>query len=299
MLTQTQAREYNRFKKLGLFLEAEGAVYSSFIPFATEVTNFGNNFGILENLITDKTENATGVTTDKTTLKHQVATSLALVCRKTRSYALSFNVPELAAQTNTFDDKIFRMKDADILGYATSIVNLLTPLLTNEDYIPYGITAASLEAITEQAASFSNLIGVARQSDSGNTVANTAIDNAIDALRTNITHFDLLIDEFEAANPGFVQGYHINSAVDNAGIRHSGIEGVVRNINGQAIANAVIQLDGTSKKDVSDLMGIYRLDRITPDDYMINVSASGYTSQQVVHHISRGKIDELDFSLAV
>ena len=46
-------------------------------------------------------------------------------------------------------------------------------------------------------------------------------------------------------------------------------------------------------------MGIYRLDRITPDDYMINVSASGYTSQQVVHHISRGKIDELNFSLAV
>jgi hypothetical protein len=112
-------------------------------------------------------------------------------------------------------------------------------------------------------------------------VANTAIDNAIDALRTNITHFDLLIDEFEANNPGFVQGYHINSSVDNAGIRHSGIEGTVRNINGQAIANAVIQLDGTSKKAVSDLMGIYRLDRITPDDYMVNVSASGYTSQQV------------------
>jgi hypothetical protein len=108
MLTQTQAREYNRFKKLGLFLEAEGTVYSSFIPFATEAINFGNNFEILENLIPDKTENATGVTTDKTTLMHQVATSLALVCRKTRSYALRFDQPQLAAQTNTFDDKIFQ-----------------------------------------------------------------------------------------------------------------------------------------------------------------------------------------------
>lgn len=150
-----------------------------------------------------------------------------------------------------------------------------------------------------QATNFNNLIGVARQSDSGNTVANTAIDNAIGLLRINIQHFDLLIDEFEAENPGFVQGYHINSTIDRVGIRHSGIEGIVRNISGQAIAHATVQLDGTDKSAVTDLMGVYRLDRVTPDDYMVIVSATGYTAQQLVHHISRGRIDELDFHLAV
>jgi hypothetical protein len=38
---------------------------------------------------------------------------------------------------------------------------------------------------------------------------------------------------------------------------------------------------------------------VAPDDYVVNVSASGYTSQQRVHRISRGKMDELDFHLAV
>jgi len=298
MLTQTQAREYNRFKTLGMYLGAQSAVYASYAPFANEVTDFGTNFQNLESLIPGKTENATGVTTDKTELKHQVSAGLALICRKTRAYALRYNLPELAAQTNTYDAKIFKMKDADILGYATSIVNLLTPILTDANYIPYGVTADSLTAISDLATSFNELIGVAKQSDSGNTVANAAIDNAIDALHDNILHFDLLIDEFEADNPGFVQGYHINSSVDKVGIRHSGIEGTIRNTSGQAIANATVQLNGTTKTTVTDLMGAYRLDRVTPDDYMVNVNAPGYTPQQLVHHISRGRIDELDFQLA-
>jgi hypothetical protein len=299
MLTQTQAREYNRFKKLGTYFAAESTIYSSFVPFAEEVANFGSNFENLENLIPDKTEIGSGITTDKTSLKREVAIATALVCRKTRSYALRFDLPELAAQTNTYDAKIFKMKDADIMGYATSVVHLLTPLLTDTNYVPYGVTVSSLDAISELATNFNNLIGAAQESDSGNTIANTAINTTIDLLRTNITHFDLLIDEFETSNPGFVQGYHINSSVDNVGVRHSGIEGTVRNSNGQAVVNATVQLDGTTKKAVTDLMGLYRIDRVTPDDYLVNVSADGYTPQQVMHHISRGKMDELDFHLVI
>lgn len=107
------------------------------------------------------------------------------------------------------------------------------------------------------------------------------------------------MDEFETDNPGFVQAYRINSSVDNVGVRHSGIEGTVRNSSGGVIAHATIQLDGTDKKAITNLQGIYRLDRVAPDDYVVNVSASGYTSQQMVHRISRGKMDELDFYLAV
>ncbi|HEY9363030.1 MAG TPA: hypothetical protein VIQ00_07205 [Chitinophagaceae bacterium] len=32
---------------------------------------------------------------------------------------------------------------------------------------------------------------------------------------------------------------------------------------------------------------------------MVLVSATGYTSQQVAHHINRGRIDELNFQLAL
>jgi hypothetical protein len=228
-----------------------------------------------------------------------MATATALVCSKTRAYALRFQQPELAAQMDTSATRIFKMKDADILGYATSVVNLLTPLLPEEDYIPYGITAASLDAITGMAIRFNNLIGVVRQTGSNNTIVNTEIDKTIDRLHTNIQHFDLLAGEFESTNHGFVQGYYINSSADNVGIRHSGIQGMVRDGGGKPIVNATIQLEGTDKKAVTNLAGVYHLDHVRTDDYMVIVSATGYTSQQVAHHINRGRIDELNFQLAV
>ncbi len=47
------------------------------------------------------------------------------------------------------------------------------------------------------------------------------------------------------------------------------------------------------------LLGVYRLDSVMPDDYVVHVSTRGYTLQQAVHRISRGKMDVLDFHLAV
>jgi len=45
--------------------------------------------------------------------------------------------------------------------------------------------------------------------------------------------------------------------VDKVDIRHSGIEGTVRNSSGQPFANATIQGNGTAKTAVTDLMGVY------------------------------------------
>ena len=298
MLSQQQGREYNRFKKLELFFDAFTSNYASFAPFATEVNAFNTNFHNLERIVPGKTADATGITSNKAGLKHDLAKDIALVCRKTRAYALRFGQPELAAQTNTWTEKIFSMKDADIMSYSTSVVNLLTPLLANPDYIPYGVTAASLEAITTLSTSFDQLIGKARQSENVNTTVNTAINKAIHLLHDNITHMDLLVDEFEASDPAFVQGYHINSSIDNVGVHHSGIRGTVRNMGGEPVAHVTVALEGTAKTALTDLMGVYRLDRVSPGDYHVNVSAAGYASKTVVHHISSGRIDELDFSLA-
>ena len=299
MLSRIQAREYNRFKKLEDFFKTEMAIYASFAPLATEVTAFTNNLNHLGELIPVKAETTVGITADKTILKRELASATALVCWKTKAYALRFSQPELAAQMSTSATTIFKMKDADVMGFATSIVNLLTPLLPDAAYVPYGITSTSLDTITVMATNFNNFIGMVRQTDTNSTIANTAIDKVITLLQTHIRHFDLLIGEFENTSPGFVQGYYINSSPDNVGIRHSGIEGVVRDAHGQPIANATIQLEDTDKKVVTNLAGAYRLDHVRAGDYMVIVSASGYTSQQVAHHINRGKIDELNFQLAL
>ena len=301
MITQEQSREYTRCTKLNQFLNQNETVYNSFEPFADEVTDFDTNLASFTNLIPDKNGDNTGITTGKTELKRSIADALGLICRKTYSYALINNNPQLAAQVNTRPDKIFKMRDADLLGYVTDIGQLITPLLTDAGYMKYGVTAAQLTDIVANATAFNSMIGKADVANSDNTVANAAIDTIIDALRLNIKHMDLLVDEFETANPGFVHGYHINSEVGETGIRHSGIDGYVRTggATGTPVSNATIALQNTTKSAVTDLNGYYRLERVDADDYMVVCNAAGYTSQSKLHHVSRGRIDEMDWMMVV
>jgi hypothetical protein len=113
----------------------------------------------------------------------------------------------------------------------------------------------------------------------------------------NIKQFDLLKDEFAIANPDFVQGYTINSAIDKTGTRHSGIEDTVTAKAGNTISGATARLDGTKKTAITDLNGHYRIDRVKTDDYTVICSAPEHSTQTIKHHITRGRIDELNFVL--
>jgi hypothetical protein len=296
MLTIDQSREYNRFKKLKTFFDGQTTVIATYVPFHTEVTGFNNNFATLEGFIPDKNATGTGITTNKTDLKHSVADRLAIICTTTKAYALKYDSQQLAAEMNFRANEMFKLKDADFLPFVLHMQSLITPLIVDVNYTPYGVTNEMIAGIVTDAQIFNNLIGLADVETSGNTVADENINAAIKALQNNVVQFDLLVDNFLAINPGFVSGYHINSAADNTGVRHSGIEGVVT-ANGQAVAGAVIKLADTTKTATTDLYGHYSLIRVSTGDYSIEVHAPGFASKTFVVHINRGRVSTLDFEL--
>src|SRR5437868_2627024 len=100
MLSQDQSREYTRFKKLSTFFDLNGSAISTYVPFQQEVVSFNNNLEDLDGLIPAKDGTATGITVGKTTLKHNVADKLAVICTTTRAYALKYGNTQLAAEMN-------------------------------------------------------------------------------------------------------------------------------------------------------------------------------------------------------
>jgi hypothetical protein len=191
---------------------------------------------------------------------------------------------------------IFRLKDADLLPFVSHARGLITPLLTNVDYIPYGVTASALEDIVTDAQKFNDLIGVANVDTSGNTVANKNINAAIKKLQGNVAQFDLLIGYMASANPDFATGFRINSAIDSTGVRHTGVEGLVT-YNGVPLAGAIVKLANTTKTVITDINGFYSLIKVMPGDYSVEVSANGHGGKAVIQRIARGKITKLDFEL--
>jgi hypothetical protein len=296
MLTLSQSREYNRFKKLKEYFDVNSSVIEEYPPFANEVTSFNGNFEILEELMPGKNSTGKGITASKTTLKRSVADKLAVICTTTKAYAVKFNNGALAQQMNFRSNDIFKLKDADLLAFVLHVQELITPLLENADYIPYGVTADVLTAIVQDAQSFNGLIGQANVEASGSAVANKKINGVIKKLQSNIAQFDLLIGFFTGRNDGFVEGYRINSSVDNSHVRRSGIEGYVTN-NGIPVAGAVVKITKSRKTVVTDTNGYYSLVKVMPGNYSVEIVANGHGGKTVAYRVARGKISKLDIEL--
>lgn len=105
-----------------------------------------------------------------------------------------------------------------------------------------------------------------------------------------------MIAYFTGKNADFAAGYRINSAIDNTGIRHTGIEGFVT-ANGVPVAGAKVKLANGKKTVVTDLNGYYSLIKVVPGNYTVEVEANGHGSKTVVYRINRGKVNKLDFEL--
>ena len=295
MLTNYQLEEYRRFKTLKEWfaLPPNFAIYTTYAPFAAEVGTYTANFAILDALVPNKDVVTEGITADKLALKHQGANTLAVIMDKTRAYALHYNFAALAAQMQTNAGDIFQTNDEDYQAYFISITNSInTTAMPDPNYAQYGVAAGDITAVLAIATSFNTLIGQAKNLASTATAANTDINAAIKTLRTSITQFDLLIGHFLQTNTDFVIQYNINSAVDNSPIRHTGIEGIIRDgATTNPLSGVTVKLLGTNKSAITDLMGHYSIIRVKTGDYQVECSYPGRTTQTHVFHIRRGHIE--------
>ena len=295
MLTQTQSNETARFNKMGIFFGKQSTVIATYEPFQTQVTGFVIDLAYLNSLTPGKNTVATGVTDGKTLDKETIAISLSHVCQKTRAFAIVTGNTMLMAQMKASKSSILAMKETDIMGYVTTIVGLVTPLLTLPLFIPYGITTASLAATTTLSVTYNGLIGKASEDESSNAIANDKIDVQIKKMQLEKDTMDLLLSEFQVANPDFVAGYKLNSKTINIGVHHSGITGFVTDsVTHAGIGDAVVQLAGTQKIDLTNLLGEYSIVVVAPKLYTVTVTALGYITQSKVFKIERGVISEFD-----
>jgi len=293
MLTLHQSNEYNRHKTLSdLFITPTNAtIINTFQPFKTLVADHAANLGILEGLVPNKDLITNGITSNKSTLKHKIADTLALYCCKTRAFALLNNHFDLAEALKTRSDIISRMKDADILPFVQHAVSLINPYISDVAFTPYGITAALLTSLTTDATTFKNSIGIADSTASISNVANVNINATLKKLSDDIDLFDLLINHFQTSNPDFVKAYHITSSLSSIGIHHTGIEGTVTDAANKPLAGATVKIIGTNKVTQTDLNGNYTLIRVKAGEAQLEISQPGYKTSANLHQFTRGHID--------
>jgi len=298
MLNLDQSNEYRRFVQLdNLFgLSTNKPIFEPYLPFKQNVAIFTGHFIDFDKLIPDKGVLTTGLTEGKLEIKEGLAKAFALICSKTKEFALKSDNTSLEAEMNVTESDIIHMKEADILPFVSNTIDTITPFLTNVAYIPYGITAIFLATQFTNATNFNDQIGAARAIIITDNIANKNINKAIKVLQTDLNSFDLLINQFLDTNPNFVAEYHKNATIIHTGIHHSGIQGKVTEAEtGVVIFGATIRIIGLTKVAVTNLLGNYSIISVQAKDYQIQVGAPGFVSQTVIHHIFSGSIGVLNF----
>ncbi len=300
LLNGYQGREFNRAQKLALFYDEQNKVYILYPPFAEQVSLFQSYNQQLMDFISGKGINGEGITKGKDNLKKDIATMGNTICTRVAAYASKIGDIELQTAIYHRSSQIKRLKDGDVLGFTNYLVLIVTPLLAEEQFQPYAVTKEMLDKITATAQEFTGKIGKASIEKNKSTYASKTINDLLKKIAGTVVQFNWLINFFEEKYPAFAEGYYKAAAIDNTGIHHSGIRGVVKNsATGAPIEGATITLKikKSTKTTDTDLEGAYEIIKVQRGKCKLTITAPGCDSQEMIITILRGKILELNFEM--
>ena len=297
-ITKELEQEYNRNKALKLFFANNQAKVDAFLPLKARQTLFLLHLSKFEDLIPKKNVTTKGITIDKAGLKEDVVQAYAPICLTTRSFALKYELDDLAANMNFPESKIRRMADGEVYPFAeatnTFITNLAVP---HANWVDYDITATVLSDALGIAASFRDLISAAKNVDDNVAAVVIGLEERNQDLREDVDDFTLLMSRYKKTDKDFFNSFESAKKIDDIGVHHSGIEGTITH-NGAPVNEAVVTcVQIPTKKDKTDVLGHYEITHITPGSYEFTFSHAIHGSKTIIVKIEKGKIKTVDVTL--
>lgn len=298
ILNGNQSRQYKRSITLDVCFTRYNEIIHEYPPFSDEATLFTQNNKRLVDLVSGKDVDGKGITTDKDKLKKLFAMKCAIICTRATAYAVKIGDNNLRNAVFHSESDVYRSKESDVLGFANRLSETITPLFSNDTFNRYAVTKDMLTEVVEMATKFNSTIGQATIVNSGSTYASKAINEVLALIRTNVKQFSMLINFFEEKHPGFVTDYYTAAAINDSGIHHNGIAGIITNAaTGEAISGATVIGEGKNKIAFSNLVGDFKLAKIRSGLRRFTFTCPGYESQTITVKLSRGKTEECNVSL--
>lgn len=298
MLNDVQSRSYERSQKLHLYLNENGPVYSSYVPFNKEVQNFTFNFNSYREFTIKKNTNGAGLTQEQKELKNRIAVQAGDICATAAVYAEQYNHPMLAAAMRITKSTVLAQKDPDVYGLVQDVVNALQPHFSDPHFLEFDITASALGDLMNDATIFRDNIKKSSVVENGGSLANQKINEIIKLLDKNVKTFDRLINKFSAAHPDFVAGYRINAALENAPVRNTGVEGIITGATtGKPVAGALVSIPQRRKQAMTDKDGKYSIISMYAGAYEMEITAPGFDTKTIAVQVNRGKVAPMNIAL--
>lgn len=299
ILNAVQERQNVRDVNLRDFLTEKKKEYEARMPFKEVVDILLGNIALIDPLASDKGNKGVPATKSKQSIKNSLSADVNEICTNTTAYARSIGDENLLYAVRYRASDIKYAKDGDVRPIVTIIIDAITPILSEPAFMEYEITDSTLSDLGKKADNFNSSRGKAAVLDTDSSIANKDIDKIQKDIRRNVSDLNLLITWFDKKNPAFAEGFRMRTPIDNSGIRHSGVYGIIKNSNGALVDDASITLKGkkNTKTAATNDDGAWEIVKFVSGKAKLTVSAPGCETMVIPVTITRGKIIELNITL--
>ncbi len=288
-------QEYNRNKVVKKYFADNQTKTDAYGPLKNRNEQFILHLGEFEDLVPGKDVTTTGITEDKTELRERVVAIYAPICLNTRSFAIRYDLTDLAANMNFTETKIRHIADGELQPFVVAINKFITEqAIPDANYAEYEIDAAALAAGLVVANKFKARIGKASSVDDAVTAVIQDLIDKNDDLRDDIADFTLLMSRYKTTDKNFFTGFEAAKKIDDIGVHHAGIEGTCTK-GGNPLKDVTVTCVQFPKKiDKTDVIGHYELMNIRPGSYEFTFTHATEGSKTIIITIERGKIKTVD-----
>jgi hypothetical protein len=215
-------------------------------------------------------------------------------------YAVSINSIPLKATCSVTESDLIRMADADLGNACMIVYNAVQPFIGS--MAAWGVTTVTLTALQGDIATFNALVSTPVGQIGIKKAAGMTIDTQLEVIDGILADtLDTLMLQFKATQAAFYNAYFSARKIHHTGVHHSVIfEGFIYDATGGLIPYAEVTLRVDNKmlrKHFTDASGKYKFTRLTPNTYVMQISAPGFVTQSKTFVITVLQVVDADFTM--
>lgn len=294
-MNSRQESKVNMYRGVLLLCQNNASIVSTNIAFSEAINALTVKVNNIQSYLVREIKHTTGVSADKATAKAKLCQVASEIAGLVYAYANSIDNKVLMDEVHYSLSDLRKLREDLIVATVTNIYNTTQANLNLLG--TYGITATTLDELTEAINEYSTLLPKTKTTISEKLNFKDNISKLIDETDALIKNrLDKLIVVFTKSHPDFVNTYKKVRHIDAPNKTVTQIKGKVTNkADGKAIDNAVITLSGTTNATTqSDKKGNFIFKPITIGDYQLSIKATGFNDYiDTAFVVKLGKVNKV------
>jgi hypothetical protein len=249
--------------------------------------------------VTAELQIITGIATDKTTLKKNLAQTTADICNLISAYASATNNNTLLAAVSFPYSDIVRIKDDKIHEFCQNIYGLASTNATA--LVPYGITTGMLSAFQQAITDYATIVPKPKSAKAAKAAYTKSIKTQMkdidDLLKKQL---DKLLTAFKATKSDFYNTFRAGRVIIDPSTTVTQIKGkITDSFTKTPIPGVSVEITGPKNYSVkTNVRGIFTQKPMDNGLYNININIPNYQPVTVNDYTAKlGKINKLNITL--